>query len=373
MGPSHSLDATLESIFETAKFPKVQLERALGPILHRFIGPLVKKILNASTVVVLAPEFPLKTDDSYQSFNIDWMLYLPDEKRLVLVELKTSASSYSPAQLVQYQKQQKTIQEHSAVGLKNFVDAVAVRSTSTEKYAHLQQQLHATGWEQAHTSTLIYLAPGPNQGVPECPAAAVGSCWKSFDSLPESLDDDALQADWRILLGRLKTIPHADRGPQSATDRENYAGRVSYADVVALAQAAPDSTVVGFTGGINALRKAVAGDRGYITQRLYKYDRVPAWGSHAAKGTKVWGNWITGRDFLATVHASPAWAVRDRAVEALRQALQQAGDAWLRAQSETGVLEDGPLSMSLTFSPAGLCGVELQPVPAEEEEEESER
>jgi len=74
------VEALMESIIETAMIPKVQIERAVGPILSMFLEDVLTETLRDDPVlsgrlVMICPEFPLKKIGNNQSTNIDWLMY----------------------------------------------------------------------------------------------------------------------------------------------------------------------------------------------------------------------------------------------------------------------------------------------------------
>lgn len=80
----------MEHIMKQRKIPKVQVERAIGPILGMFIAEALPAELFGHLEIICA-EFPLlKEDETMQSKNIDCLLYSTTNDELVFVELKTT-------------------------------------------------------------------------------------------------------------------------------------------------------------------------------------------------------------------------------------------------------------------------------------------
>src|ERR1022692_2649074 len=82
--------------------PKVQVERAIGPILCLFIAELLSTKWSKQ-VKMICEEFPLRKAPvngilKYQSTNIDWLLYNVSDDQLVFLELKTAYTSFDPVQ-----------------------------------------------------------------------------------------------------------------------------------------------------------------------------------------------------------------------------------------------------------------------------------
>src|ERR1035438_780794 len=89
-------------IARLAMVPKVQVERAVGPIVGLFIAELLSTKWN-KRVVTICEEFPLRKAPvncihTYQSTNIDWLLYNLSDDQLVFLELKTADTSFDRPQ-----------------------------------------------------------------------------------------------------------------------------------------------------------------------------------------------------------------------------------------------------------------------------------
>ncbi len=73
-------------------------ERAIGPIL----GMSITEVLPSDDrLAMICAEFPLRKrsttgPDTYQSTNIDWLLYSNKLDQLVFVELKTTDTTFDP-------------------------------------------------------------------------------------------------------------------------------------------------------------------------------------------------------------------------------------------------------------------------------------
>ena len=93
------IEEYLHTLFVYNQVPKLQIERAISPLLSIYIEELVKQHLKntsspAYNLELIAPEFPLKKKNN-QSTNIDWLLIDKNNLVLYLIELKTAGSSYN--------------------------------------------------------------------------------------------------------------------------------------------------------------------------------------------------------------------------------------------------------------------------------------
>src|SRR4051794_2891225 len=107
-------ETLMDQILESAMIPKVQVERAVGPLLSIFLAPVLSATLRADPALsgeltLLCPEFPLKKDGVNQSTNIDWLLLNPARRQLLFVELKTADTSLDAAQSAIYHAKQAAI------------------------------------------------------------------------------------------------------------------------------------------------------------------------------------------------------------------------------------------------------------------------
>ena len=87
--------------------PKVQVERAVGPILGLFIPEVFSEQHWGKHLILLGEEFPLRKPPvdgipSFQSTNIDWLLYNMGDGELVFVELKMAETSFDDSQARTY-------------------------------------------------------------------------------------------------------------------------------------------------------------------------------------------------------------------------------------------------------------------------------
>lgn len=108
------VEALMKNILDGAMVPKLQVERALAPVIGFFIESILTEILGTD-VVMLSPEFPLKKyDKNNHSENIDWMMLDTGNKELLLVEFKSNDTSFNESQMESYKKFQKMVFERGS-------------------------------------------------------------------------------------------------------------------------------------------------------------------------------------------------------------------------------------------------------------------
>ena len=302
----------LGSVLDAAKYPKVQLERALGPIMYKFMEPLMTALLHED-VRMVAPEFPIRcSKNNKQSSNIDWLMYAPGTQRLVFVELKTNINAYRSEQAKSYAEVQCEVEAKSAQHLQDFVCLLQSDSKS-EKYDLLHSQLsEIDDWSAVKELLVVYLAPGdrPVRFQPACTSVSNNpnpKClpwqWHSFADLPAALPQGRSPwVDmWPALHAALLKVDEQERDLRADRAREedaatgsNYKGIVGWDEVKQLAREKPQELVIGFVGGAKALRKTPIEE---LRERRFKYD--DDFGQpRAGKPVKQRSNWILGAQFL---------------------------------------------------------------------------
>lgn len=86
------------------QLPKMQFERPFSPFIQPFLTDIVNTVILGEATYV-APEFPLKNDESYQTTNADHLLHVlgrDGTSSWVLVEIKTDSGSVDLPQLGRY-------------------------------------------------------------------------------------------------------------------------------------------------------------------------------------------------------------------------------------------------------------------------------
>ena len=155
----------MKHIMDQRKIPKVQVERAIGPILGFFIEELLSVPLNDELVMICA-EFPLRklTAGSNQSTNIDWLLYGKTNRQLVFVELKTTGA-FNGAQFERYCDAVRSV-KGSAEHLLADVREIRRHSDQQAKYDELLKPIRTRPFSDCTKATLVYI-------MPEMPASEI--------------------------------------------------------------------------------------------------------------------------------------------------------------------------------------------------------
>lgn len=128
----------MSEIARLHSIPKVQVERAVGPILGMFLPGIVGSLLghppDATGFEIVSPEFPLKRADNNQSTNIDWLLVHRPSGLLVLFELKTAADSFDGPQLATYEAVRRRILREGGAFLLDDLHQIRRASSQQRKY-----------------------------------------------------------------------------------------------------------------------------------------------------------------------------------------------------------------------------------------------
>jgi hypothetical protein len=108
------IETLMSHIMEGAMIPKVQIERAVGPILGMFLEDVLTETFRedpdyCGSLAMICPEFPLKKTGNRQSTNIDWLMYNKERRQLLFIELKTSDTSIEDDQNAIYYANQEAI------------------------------------------------------------------------------------------------------------------------------------------------------------------------------------------------------------------------------------------------------------------------
>jgi hypothetical protein len=287
------VEALMRHIMDQVKIPKVQVERAVGPILGMFIDRVLSKYLGNDLKMVCA-EFPLLKQDpgTYQSTNIDWLLYNTTNEELVFLELKT-AGAIKKEQADIYLS---VVQRIATVDLVGNVGLILENSREKRKY---EQVLACVAPEvrNCKRAKLIYLVPKWTAGDWRTLLNGKATVL-SFEDLPE-IDTEFSQL-WSIIRRYLVQLDRCPQGSDSS-EREsnrhrNFEDACSFEEVMCKCQEAPEAIRVGFDGGIRKLATTSLGE--LKTRRSFKWD-------YAENGTGVKDdrNWISGQTFLEIVAA----------------------------------------------------------------------
>lgn len=151
-------------ILEGANIPKVQVERAIGPILSMFIESILDKYFEnhdeySGEYKLISPEFPLKKENN-QSTNIDYLLVNKSKKILVFFELKTDVGSIGAEQMNIYFDFKKRIAEGTCKILRDDLENIS-RASKGSKYDYIASHFDTVIGKDTdiRKSIIIYLVP----------------------------------------------------------------------------------------------------------------------------------------------------------------------------------------------------------------------
>ena len=288
------IEALMRHILDHAKTPKVQVERVIGPILGMFIAEVLSASLD-DCLELISPEFPLrKTLSTYQSTNIDWLLYSTKHDQLVFLELKTTDTTFDREQAEIYFAVIRKIKEVGSSFLVSDVKKIGSVSEERGKYEEVLSRIARNErYAKCRNARLVYLAPKMmGDATREILKNEVE--WLSFQDLPGQISS-RFAREWGVIrkhLVELDSITRRSRnGLQDNYRQQNFAGVCRFEEVISLCWEHQDTIVVGFEGGTSKLDAAnLAELKG---RSHYKWD-------YAEKGTgfKDPRNWISGGRFL---------------------------------------------------------------------------
>lgn len=310
--PRAFFDELMDYIMLGNMIPKVQIERNIGPIIGYFLADVLSQKLNES-IIALCPEFPIRKArigeaNNNQSTNIDWLMYSRDKNEIILIELKTTDTSYKHEQAKVYRALQKTIHDkQSAKFLLDELQTISEISNEGGKYRNVQTSL-ATNFDNdvekmtrelstCKRARLIYLAPEVSRPAnwTDCDDAT----WLSFSQLPETLGKHVHSEQWSILRKHLIQLDSNTRRTRNGENTisksvRNYTDRKSYTDLLTHVQTTEEPVVIGLKNWRKELPLMTLTD---LQERNYKWDVATS-----GRGKKITRNWIAGDDFLSHVN-----------------------------------------------------------------------
>jgi hypothetical protein len=294
------VEALMDHIMEGVMIPKVQIERAVGPILSMFLADVLTETLRddpslSGSIVMICPEFPIKKADNLQSTNIDWLMYNTERKQLLFVELKTSDTSFDTGQNVIYRVKQDAVRSKGGSFLMEDLEQLSKTSTEGGKYRYILEKrlsLFKTEITASHDARIIYLIPKSAEHKVQGLADKVFSFGMLSNSITGSFAEE-----WNVIRNHLCVLDESSwrsRNQQlisvSVDNRaSNFVDSFDYLSIVELCKKLGDAVVVGFTGGVAGLASQ---DLASLERRRYKWDNVVG-----GLGNKVLRNWIPGSVF----------------------------------------------------------------------------
>lgn len=293
----------IHHILEGRNVPKLQVERAIGPIIGFFLEDIAKALLNdgePADVAVLAPEFPLlKQGRNLLSTNIDWLIHnkTSAKNELVFFELKTATSSFAEDQLEIYLQWADKV---AWPELRASYEVIA--NGGHEKYVMAKKALfkqeEAIGDAIHHAKVcILYLLPKGSVSAKEKEqwpnvrfftfselAARIEQSPRASIHYPDQLFE---------FCNLLKVL---DDAPAPTRRTLNHSGQpLPLSEMMEKANNYRDDIVIGFDGGTDKLHATALS---HLEDRMYKWDWVD---DRKAEGRKIQKNWIRGQSFLDTM------------------------------------------------------------------------
>ncbi len=298
------IGAMMDHIMEGMMVPKVQIERAVGPILGMFLEDVLTETLRDDARVsgrfsMICPEFPFKKEDNRQSTNVDWLMCNLDRRQLVFLELKTSDSSVDLEQSAIYHAKQAAVRRVGGSFL--IEDLKELRDVSGEhgKYSYLIEKKvgpKAAAIAACRDAVILYLVPRSAEAKIRGHTDRLLTFSMLSDSIPGPFAEE-----WKAIRLRLCMLDesskqvrnHRSDGASGTGSALNFAARVDFRSVVELCRNRGDAVIVGFSGGTAALGRSSLQS---LERRLFKWDHA-----HGGTGTKDPANWIRGSVFLKII------------------------------------------------------------------------
>ena len=294
------VEALMDHIMEGAMIPKVQIERAMGPILSMFLADVLTETLRddpalSGSIAMICPEFPLKKADNKQSTNIDWLMYNKERQQLLFVELKTSDTSFDTGQNVIYRAKQDAVRSEGGSFLMEDLEQLMNASTEAGKYRYILKKrlsLFKTEITACRDARIIYLIPKSAEHKVQGLVDKVFSFGMLSNSITGSFAEE-----WSVIRSHLCVLDDSSRRsrnhqlPSVPVDNRaaNFTDRTDFHSIVDLCKKQGDAIIVGFYGGVVALE-----GRGLtaLEGRTYKWDNITG-----GIGKKDQKNWIPGSVF----------------------------------------------------------------------------
>ena len=305
-GKTPFFTALMQHLMQGTMIPKVQVERSIGPIIGFFLADALATKPD-DDIVMLCPEFPIQKTGNNQSTNIDWLMRNLDTQELLLVELKTTDTTFRPEQAAIYRElQSKIAREGSAAFLLDDLDAIGAASQERGKYQNVRNLL-AQGFGASDDNELrealgrckrarvVYLAPQVSKPK-DWPTHEEGWTWMSFADLPASLDAHDYADQWPAIRNSLLSLDALTRrlrngDAPSAAGARNYRDVLDFDALLKRCRTEGDSWVVGLKNWRSALPTMTLEQ---LRAKAYKCDFADG-----GVGKKLGSNWIAGDQFLA--------------------------------------------------------------------------
>ena len=213
----------MNTILKGTQIPKMQVERAVGPILGLFIDLLLTRTEKCSgNYKLISPEFPIKKKGSNQSTNMDFLLVDTDKNKLALVELKTDISSFNVSQARGYSDLKDRVSRYSATFLQSDLDDIAANSVKKYKYKNLLElfKSRAPNAENIKELIIVYIVPQAIKNKVKDHISETDIVL-SFQDLPVSIGG-RFSEEWKIIREKLIQLDGSQNVEIEEESRPNY-------------------------------------------------------------------------------------------------------------------------------------------------------
>lgn len=306
-GKTPFFTALMEHLMQGTMIPKVQVERSIGPIIGFFLTHALATKPDED-IVMLCPEFPIQKAGSNQSTNIDWLMLDLSKQELLLVELKTTDTTFRPEQAATYRElQNKIARAGSAAFLLDDLETIGAASQERGKYQNVRNML-AQGFGvsddrlrealgRCKRARVIYLAPDVSKPK-DWPTSEQGWEWMSFADLPTSLNEHDYADQWPAIRSSLVSLDALTRRIRngdtlSAGGVKNYRDLLDFEQLLERCRSDGASLTVGLTNWRSMLPHMPLEQ---LRAKTYKCDLAVG-----GIGKKIDKNWIPGDQFLGHV------------------------------------------------------------------------
>lgn len=156
------LYSALARVVDNKDLPKYQFERVIDAFLGSFLPDIVAAV-DGGSIELVAQEFPLKKPDSFQSTNMDYVLFRHDDPKRegawIFLELKTDPRSLRVVQDAIYTR--ILDRDTTMTSLIEDVRAISGRSSQPAKYHELLGRFE--GYRLDRPLEVMYLAPARHE------------------------------------------------------------------------------------------------------------------------------------------------------------------------------------------------------------------
>lgn len=161
------LEVIFRSLDRWRNLPAYQLERRADIFFAVYLRDIVAETTGLELAETVIPELPIKRDliwsasPTNTSVKVDYCLCAKDLSRVFFVELKTDAASRRDSQ-------DEYLQAAERLGFRAVVEgvrAIALASTSYQKYYHLLTELAVLGFLSLPSDLESLVFPRPQRGV----------------------------------------------------------------------------------------------------------------------------------------------------------------------------------------------------------------